>query len=327
MQKTISYDLRVLLIELVDMESDLLEIYLFGSRAHGTGSMRSDCDLLVRIDPTANAKASRLLKFAADRCPALDFFLCSEARAVSVTNDSFVFAASFASLVDRLGARVLWSRLSGFAAEAFLSPTGWIFEVSEEVTFVPTVLPNSALTDQYWRHKMARTEAAGLPITPYLGDTVVKAASQIIDVARRMAFRPDELGQRGAAKDGWTVDLRSEYDCQNLFFTVIKPWLPLLAREEVTIRFDDQDKLADFSLFENRLIVEMKFIDSLPKKAEVVKTLDGLQRFYSRNGSVALLLFIVYVKDGVPLDAARWEADYSFRANLPAVTTVVIPVP
>ena len=37
-----------------------------------------------------------------------------------------------------------------------------------------------------------------------------------------MLFRREDLGKKGAAKDGWTVDLQSEYDFQNLFFTVIK---------------------------------------------------------------------------------------------------------
>ena len=327
MQTAATYDLHKLISELIKVETGLIEIYLFGSRAHGTGSMRSDCDLLVRIDPASNVKSTRLLKFALERCPALDFFVCSDSRAVSVTNDSFVYASSFHTLLNRLGAKALWSRDSGFEPEAPFEPNGWTFEASEGVSFVPTVLPDAALTDFYWQEKMERTEAAGLPVSPFLGETVARAEAQLIEVARRMIFQQTDLGQRGIAKDGWTVNLQSEYDCQNLWYSVVKPWLPSLAREEVAVRFDDQEKLADFSLFENRIIVEMKFIDSPAKKAEVVKTLDGLQRFYSRNVNVTALLFLVFVKVGVSIDAPRWEADYSFKTTSPTVTTVVIFVP
>jgi hypothetical protein len=113
---------------------------------------------------------------------------------------------------------------------------------------------------------------------------------------------------------------------QNLFFPVVKPWLPGLGREEVVIRFDNQEKLADFSLFEGRLVIEMKFIDSPGKKAEV-RTLDALSRFYARNASVGCFLFIIFVKHDITLDDARWEADYSFQATAPQVVTIVVRTP
>jgi hypothetical protein len=142
-----------------------------------------------------------------------------------------------------------------------------------------------------------------------------------------MIFQPDQLGPRGAARSGWTVNLSSEYDCQNLFYTVVKPWLPGVGREEVTVRFDDHEKRADFSLFEGKLVVEMKFIDSNAKKSEVVKTLDGLARFYSRNANVGCLLFIIFVKENIVLDDRRWEYDYSFRTTSPQVITIVVRIP
>ena len=175
--------------------------------------------------------------------------------------------------------------------------------------------------------KIKQAEAEGLPTQPFLGDALMKAVAHISEVTRRMIFRSVQLGQRGVAKNGWTVNLSSEYDCQNLFFTVVKPWLPGLGREEVVIHFDDQAKSADFSLFEGRLVIEMKFIDSPGKKTEVIKTLDGLSRFYARNANVGCLLFVVFVKRDVMLDDARWEADYSFRTTAPQIVTIVVRIP
>jgi hypothetical protein len=282
---------------------------------------------LVQADPLVQVKASSLRDFALLRCPALDLFLCTDARAVSAANDSFVYARSFEDLVVKLDAVKLWTRADGFCQFSFPTSGDWTFEAASDVDFVPTTLPDGLIADLAWQSKIKQTEAAGLPTQPFIGDSLGMAVSHISAVARRMVFRADQLGQKGVAAHGWTVDLSSEYDCQNLFFTVLKPWLPELAREEVTIRFDDQKKLSDFSLFEGRLVIEMKFIDSSRKKAEVVKTLDGLARFYSRNSNIGCLLIIVFVKAGVTLDDARWETDYSFRSVAPQVITVVIRIP
>jgi hypothetical protein len=107
----------------------------------------------------------------------------------------------------------------------------------------------------------------------------------------------------------------------------VKPWIGNIGREEVTIRYDDQDKVADFNLFDNQLIIEMKFIDSDQKKREVVKTLSGLADFYKRNGNIKVLLFLVYVKSGISVDGERWEVDYTSVTSTPRVVTWVMQVP
>ena len=321
------YNLRDLLESLVAQEPGITELYIFGSRAYGTGSLRSDCDVLVNVDPKTQVKASDLRDFALMNCPALDLFLCTDVRAVSVANDSFVYAPSLATLLTKLDAKQLWTRVSGFSDFAFSSSGSWDFKTSALANFAATVLPDDTIEEFSWPSIIKRVEPLGLPIRPFIGDTLVKATTQIIEVSRRMILRANQVGQRGSAKDGWTVNLKSEYDCQDLFFTIVKPWLPGLTREDVAISFDGQDKRSDFSLFGGKLIIEMKFIASEAKKAEVVKTLDGLSIFYRRNANVGALLFIIFVKENVQLDARLWESNYSFLTTLPTVTTVVIPIP
>jgi REase_DpnII-MboI len=162
---------------------------------------------------------------------------------------------------------------------------------------------------------------------PYIGDTIDKATAMIIDIAKKMALKPSEVGGNGAARNGWTVNLKSEYDCQNLFFTVVKPWISNIAKEEVTVVFDDQEKSADFSFFNSKLIIEMKFIDSDNKKREVVKTLEGLTDFYKRHTNVNILLMLIFVKEGVAINVGKWEADFTYYSNSPKVITHVIYVP
>jgi len=277
--------------------------------------------------PDGRIKASDLRDFAAIHCAPLDLFLCTDARATSASNDSYVFAGDFNTLITKLDAQLLWTRDAGFADFAFKASGDWTFEVSMLVNFAASVLPDAALGETTWQYKMQKVETLNLPVQPYIGDSLAKASTQVLEIAKRMIMKPDDLGQRGDAKAGWTVNLQSEYDCQNLFYTVVKPWLPSIGREEVTIYFDGQKKQSDFSLFESQLVIEMKYIDGSGNKREIVKTLDGLSRFYARNANVRGLLFIIYVKDGVKVDDRRWEHDYSTTGTAPWVTTVVIRIP
>jgi predicted nucleotidyltransferase len=326
-RQTQEHDLKSLLVALVKAQPCIEEIYLFGSRAYHTGSLRSDCDLLVRVAREKNVKASDLRDYAAEHCEALDLFVCADARAVSCANDSFVYAETFESLAAKLDAILLWNRSDGFTDFAFADTGSWLFRTAASVSFILTTLPDSVLTEQAWMGKIRAVEQNGLPARPYIGDTLPKAATMIEELVRSMVFGPADLGQRGRARGGWSVDLQSEYDCQNLFYTVVKPWLPELGREEVEIYFDDQAKRSDFSLFQGRLIIEMKFIESENKKREVVKTLDGLKRFYTRNANVGCLLMVIYVKGGVAVDAAKWQAEFSHRTESPSVSTIVVPIP
>jgi predicted nucleotidyltransferase len=179
MKQTFDYDLRALLDELVTREPGIVELYLFGSRAYGTGSLRSDCDILVRAVPRVHVKASNLRDFALERCPALDLFLCTDARAVSAANDSFVYAASFDHLVGKLDAVKLWTREGGFADFGFPISGNWTFQTAGQVDFIPTSLPDGPIADLAWQRKIKHVEAEGLPTQPFIGDTLAKAVANI----------------------------------------------------------------------------------------------------------------------------------------------------
>lgn len=265
MQSTSKFNLKALLEAVISAQPNIEEIYLFGSRAYKTGSLRSDCDLLVRLTAEGNVRASDLREFAMQHCQALDFFIAVDGRAVSCMNDSYVYSASFEELTEKLDAVKLWTKANKFTDFHFDFEAKWVFSTSIDVVHVATVLPSGHISELSWQTLIKRTEQEGLPIRPFIGDTIQKATVQIIDVATRMLKRSSELGQKGNAKSGWTVNLASEYDCQNLFLTVVKPWIPSLAREEAEIIYDGQKKVSDFSLFEGKLIVEMKYIDSNDK--------------------------------------------------------------
>jgi REase_DpnII-MboI/Nucleotidyltransferase domain len=315
---TRTYNLKALTERLVYEFSNISSLHIFGSRRYGTMSLRSDCDILVTTND--HIPEFRLRNFSADHCPALDFFIVSGAKAVSCINNSFVIAESYDDLVGKLNAVQFWDRNIGF-----LGPDiPWTFETHASAGFLFTTLPNAFLEYQSFHKHMGQVASSGLSVNPYIGDTPEKVSGFIMGLIDRMVMKPSDVGQRGLAKDGWTVHLSSEYDFQNLFYTVVKPWIPSLGREEITIRYDEQDKFADFNLFSNQIIVEMKYIDTVGKKADVVKTLEGLSSFYLNHANVRVLILAILVKKTVDIDQHKWEHDFTYFAQTPKVITKVV---
>lgn len=319
---TAQYDLRELAQELGGTFGAIESLSIFGSRRHGTLSTRSDCDILVRVG--AHIKPSDLREFALKRCPALDLFIADGPKAISCINDSYVIAESFDVLIEKLDAITFWMRGKGLLEVAI----PWQFEVHPGASFPATTLPNSVISDRSHLMHMMAVEASGLATCPYIGNTPDKISAFLTDLVERMVMRPEDLGGRGQARTGWTVNLSDEYDFQNLFLTVVKPWLPTIGREEIAIWYDEQAKRSDFNLFGNQIIVEMKFIDDANKKAQVVKTLAGLSEFYKKNANVKVLLMLILVKkDKVDLDKHKWEADFTYFSTSPRVITKVVFCP
>ncbi|WP_432695857.1 nucleotidyltransferase domain-containing protein [Marinobacterium sp. YM272] len=135
------YDLAHLAEDLGKELPDITELYLFGSRARGTKSTRSDADVLVVSSNYVQPKVLR--DFSANNCDALDLFTVDGGKAISTQNESFIESADFSSLVEKLGAIKIWSRESGREA----ADIQWRFTVKEGVEFIPSVLPNQPKVD------------------------------------------------------------------------------------------------------------------------------------------------------------------------------------
>ncbi|HEK1686095.1 TPA: hypothetical protein SMR42_002452 [Pseudomonas putida] len=308
--------------DLTEYFPQITTIYLFGSRRYPHQSLRSDIDILVVTD--AYIKSSDIRRIIA-RHPALDVFTVDGGKATSCANESYVEAASFEDLIARLDAVEIWSRANDYTLPAGLKP---FFEIRADIDFKMTAMPNDFFKPESFDGKIKAIEALGLPISPIIGETVEDAAEFLASIAQRIVF-PKGLhdGSRGQAKSSWVTNLKSEYDFQDLFEIVCKPFLPNLAREEVTIHYDNKKKLSDFSFFDSQVVIEMKHVNSNAKASEVVKTLAGLTHFYRKNANVRVLLFIIYVDAGVSVDDRKWETDYSYYTSSPKVITKVIRNP
>ena len=95
-------DLADTVLEISDILDDpTVDVYLFGSRAYRTGSIRSDIDLLVRTRSVPTREhAAALFKWE----PYLDVFVLEGGLATSLINGSVISKAGGAELLDTLDA-------------------------------------------------------------------------------------------------------------------------------------------------------------------------------------------------------------------------------
>ena len=314
-----TYRLKDLAVLLGERFAQIEALYLFGSRRYKTGSPRSDIDVLVELEPKSHVRPAEVRTFTSENCPALDLFMAEEGKAVSCANESSVRADSLAELVTKLQAVCFWKRSEGVIETADVD---WDVEVSTNVDFAMTALvtgiPVSGMWPRSFRSFANMIESLGLPTEPYLGTSAAEVANFLVAELKRAMDARMKLTPKG---NGIKAKLQNEYDFQNLFYLTVKPWLPGLGREDVTIRYDGQEKKADFNLFTSQMIWEMKHIKDSNTKASVGKTLAGLANFYTQHPNVRVAVFAILVDKGVDLDDSKWEADFSHQNPEPLVLT------
>ena len=147
----IEYDLATIAEQLADTIPEVNELYLFGSRARGTKSIRSDVDVLVVA--TKHIQPRLLRDFSFKNCEALDLFIVDGGKATSSQNESFIEADDQPSLLTLLGAVKIWSRAEGRAKPDI----EWRFKVRAGVTYPATALPNISLKNE---------DQPSMPFTP-----------------------------------------------------------------------------------------------------------------------------------------------------------------
>ena len=316
------FDLEAIVKILAGKFPEIEDIYLFGSRRFDTGSSRSDIDILLTLND--RIKPSKLRDFTIQHSTALDLFVLENGRATSVANESFIKAANNEELIKSVNAILLYDNASGVSLELEKRKE---VEVDKRINHKLTSLPNG--TAEYYeisalKKYFKRAQENGLTAKPYLGSSTEEASEFIIEILRSLIPTAHSVSNSGQANSGWTKKINDEYDFQNLFWLVVKPWLPNLSREDVELKYDDQEKRSDFNLFNNQLVIELKHIKDKNDKRAIVKTLKGLEDFYVQHPNIRVLLFGILVDEKVKLDDKKWESDFSYSNKSPIVKTIVV---
>lgn len=294
-------------------------IYIFGSRRFNTGSLRSDIDLFLETEE--RLKPSKLRDYIDDHCKALDLFVLSRGRAVSAVNESYITGESNDDVLSQCRALKLWSSSDGLNHE---NADYWQQTFASHISFEKTILPNVKIKMSIdgLKRKLYKD---GLPTDPILGEDETEVADRLIKVAELLpTYRMADFPGKGRSRQSFALDPNSEYDFQDLFWLSVKPWISSISREGPEVVFDGQKKKSDFSINNSRFIIEMKFARDKNDKREIVKTLDGLTRFYSDNANVKFLLFIVYAAGESDIDQREWEGRFSNNQSNPRVVLKVI---
>lgn len=298
-------------------------VYLFGSRRFNSGSIRSDIDILLKTN--SFIKPSKLRDFTIRNHTALDLFVMENGKAISVANESYIQANDNDDLIKILNAVLLYDRGFGISGELTKRKT---IEIDNRVDYILTVFPNTNNLENLELNALKKYFKAanenGLPTKPYLGINTIEASDFISTIIKNIIEANKNVTNNGNAKSGWTKNLQNEYDFQNLFWITVKPWLPNLSREAIAIKYDDQEKRSDFTLFNNQLIIELKYIKDDSDKRETVKTLEGLRSFYIQHPNCRVLIFGILVDEKVDLDDKKWETDFSYTEHTPQVKTIII---
>ena len=316
------FDLEAIIKILAGQFGEIESVYIFGSRRYETGSTRSDIDILLAT--TGRIQPAKLRDFTLQHSTALDLFILDNGKATSVANESYIVADNDEELITKIDAVLLYDKHNGVSAELTRRKQ---IEVDKRINHELTSLPNG--TAEYFEISALQkyfkaAKQNGLPAKPYLGVSTEDASEFIIAILRRLNSVNNNVTNHGQAKTGWTNNLKSEYDFQNLFWITVKPWLPGLSREQTAITYDGNKKNSDFSLFNDQLVLELKHIKDDGDKRETVKTLEGLRAFYTIHPNIRRLIFAILVDQTVDLDDEKWENDFSYPDNSPSVITVIL---
>lgn len=315
------WDLEEIIEELTKRYPAINQVYLFGSRAYQTNSLRSDIDLLaftngkVLIDADVNS----WLPF---RFEAVDLFWSHDGKlARSSANGSIIQfrendPKEYKNLPDQLDAILIWDKVQGFYDDVPMKQ-----KALEGISFPMSIIPSKAEDDPSVTLAAAlqRIENSGIQ-TFFAGSTIREVSESIINIIQTGMQKPKCFQKN--TKSLFTFDkiqLSNETDFQTFIHLLLRPIFKDIEPEPVTVIIDGNKKVADFGLNRNKIIIEAKWIDTTSKKAEVLKTIDSLKNFYCENPQVKSLIFLILYSDAVELNETVLTERFSREHSEPPI--------
>lgn len=308
--ETKRWDLKEIIGDIVSKHSSVEKIYIFGSRAHKTNSRRSDIDLLVHFNEGIDNNS--ILEWVREKYPPVDIFKTYDLRiAESIVNTSVLSSKTSEDLNDYINAILLWDKENELN-EQF---ENWEQLTDREVKFIMSVVrpyvpenPKEIMVN--YRRLLSE---AGIPNFD-LGSDWYSVGESIENIIVSAFDIPNAYAKRAKSFSFDTIKLVDEYDFQNLIHLLLRSILYTLEihPEKKVCEFDGNDKIGDFSIQGNKIIIEAKHIKDTSSKNTVLKTLEGLKSFYKMNPNVRVLNFFV-LYENVKLDERLLEGQFSSK--------------
>ncbi len=278
-------DLESEISKLVSRFPNIKEISLFGSRAYETNSVRSDIDLLLKVDkPIPMHLYENLYHNALDLFETTDYINAKSYHNGSTTS----IRAPHNSLVEQLDVKLLWK--DGKFDFDNINNYG-IQLVSKHVDFKKTILPYAPFECD-----------KNIPQQKAWGPKMVAFLLQIAEIINIAMEARNRIGPRGKNISKEKLVLKDEYDFQNYIYIALKPFFRDLGREPFAINLGDREKYADFALNGNRIVIEAKYIKDSGSRKQVLDAIPVLKTHYRKNPTIAGLLFIVLFERAIDID-------------------------
>ncbi len=311
------WDLKKIINALLEKADSIEEVYIFGSRARGTNSYRSDIDLLI-YTPRVLASVD-FAPWINRKYNPVDLFETNDHKnARSLINGSSIVSDE-GTVESKLDAVLLWSQDKNYN-DSF---DGWIQKTLLSETFAMTLLPMPGDITSTARRFAGELLEAGLPNTN-IGAGWREIGQRIAEIVEAALDARFKLRTNASNITSESIKIANEYDFQNFIYFVLKPWLPTLQAEPYIVKFDGQEKSADFAIEGNSLVIEAKHIRDYSTKAAVLKTLEGLANFYQVNPNLKSLLFLILVNQDVDIDAHLIESQFSRIDDDPPIIVDVL---
>ncbi len=315
------WDLKDIVTSITQHHQEITELYLFGSRAYGTNSYRSDIDILAITDgtPISDAKVNEWLH---EEYCAVDLFTsydklvaksCINGSSISYRNHD---ERGYTNLIDQLDAKKLWDKDAGFSNEFTEWEQKTIADTKFKMSIIPSVQDESiAETIATVLSKLERENIK----TYFAGSNYFEIANSIVTIIEDTFNKPTKYQRKAHNFSFDKILIANEYDFQNLIHLLIRPLFPDIESENCTITIDGNNKVADFGLHNNKIIIEAKWVDTVSKKNEVVKTIAGLSNFYAENPNVKSLIFVVLYDESVTIDENCLKYRFSYEKSSPSI--------
>ena len=223
--------------------------------------------------------------------------------------------AGYKDVVEQVEAILLWDSKNGFMEGDY-----WIQEALSDSEFPMSVIPDYSTMDAGTsiRDAIAVLERSGIK-TYFAGSTWEEIGENIVSIIETGLQKPTQFQRRAQAFSFDKIRLNNEYEFQNFIHLLLRHIFPDIESENTAIKIDGSEKIADFGVASNKIIIEAKHIDTKSKKAEVIKTLEGLKSFYSENPNVACLVFLVLYEKAADLDPVVLQARFSEEYASPLI--------
>lgn len=317
-ENTETWDLKEIIDALSEEHPEIEELYLFGSRAYKTNSLRSDIDILAFTD---GVLAPHLVnEWLHDEYPLVDLFTSYDKTvASSVVNGSVVRYRNDGKskdLIDQLDAVFLWSKSKGYSNKY----KDWHIKTAKNISFQMSIIPSYPVlnSDETLRVAVGNLEASGIK-SYFAGSTWGEIADSITKMVEEAMVKPMKYQKRAKSFSFDTIKIEDEYDFQNMILAILRPVYPDINPENFMINIDGADKKADFGISNNRIVIEAKWISDKGKEADVLKTLEGLEHFYLENSNVKCLIFLILYKSNLSIDEKMLEYKFSYEKSTPKI--------